>query len=118
MPGVELMVGLFINTLPERAYVRPEAALLSWLKEVQESLAELREYEYSPLVDIHGWSEVSRNQPLFESIVVFGNYPADTLALEKHLHLTVGNVRSYIQNSLPLTVRVVPGQESVHTGTL
>jgi amino acid adenylation domain-containing protein len=75
LPGVESMVGLFINTLPLRVRVAAQETLVPWLKKLLEQQVELRQYEHSPLVDVQGWSEVPRGQPLFESIVVFENYP-------------------------------------------
>ncbi|HEY0604367.1 MAG TPA: condensation domain-containing protein, partial [Herpetosiphonaceae bacterium] len=75
LPGVEQMIGLFINTLPVRTQVSRDAILLPWLQQLQGQQAELRQYEHSPLVQIQGWSEVPRGQPLFESLVVFENYP-------------------------------------------
>ena len=75
LEGVEEMVGLFINTLPVRVRVRPEAQLAEWLREVQAHNVELREHEYTPLVQVQGWSEVPRGAPLFESLVVFENFP-------------------------------------------
>src|SRR5205085_4004820 len=73
LEGVESMVGLFINSLPVRVKVFPHEPLLSWLERLQEEMVELREYEYSSLVQIQGWSEVPRGTPLFESIVVVQN---------------------------------------------
>ena len=75
LKGVESMVGLFINTLPVRVQVDPEAPLLPWLKDLQKRQFEAREYEHSPLVDVQGWSEVPRGTLLFETIVGFENYP-------------------------------------------
>ena len=69
------MIGLFINTLPIRVWVSPGARLLSWLEELQMRQVELLQYEYTPLVEIKGWSDVPRELPLFESIVVFENFP-------------------------------------------
>jgi len=54
----------------------PEQFLIVWLRQLQAQQVEMRQYEYSPLVKIQGWSEVPRSMPLFESIVVFENYPA------------------------------------------
>lgn len=34
------------------------------------------EFEHTPLTKIHSWSEVPHGMPLFESIVVFENYPS------------------------------------------
>jgi hypothetical protein len=75
LPGAEFMLGLFINTLPVRAKIAPDASLLPWLKEFQARLSDLRQFEYSSLVQIQGWSEVPRDLPLFNSILVFENYP-------------------------------------------
>src|SRR5581483_3085972 len=75
LAGVEEMVGLFINTLPVRVQVCAEQRLIPWLQQLQEQQAEARQYEYSPLTQVQGWSEVPRGQPLFESLLVFENYP-------------------------------------------
>ena len=77
MPGVESIVGLFINTLPVRVDVPLEARIIPWLKQIQNQQAEQRLYEYSPLVHIHGWSEIPRGVPLFETMFVFENFPTD-----------------------------------------
>ena len=75
LPGVESMVGLFINTVPVRLRVPPTAPVLTWLARLQELQVESRQHEHCPLVDIQGWSEIPRGQPIFESILVFENYP-------------------------------------------
>ncbi len=67
LTGAEAMVGLFINTLPVRAQVPMQANLLTWLSQLQAQQAEARQYDYSPLVQVHGWSEIPRWQPLFEA---------------------------------------------------
>lgn len=77
LAGVESMVGLFINTLPVRVQVSPQADVLSILKQLQAHLLEMRSFEYSPLVQVQGWSEVPRGVPLFDSLVVFENYLVD-----------------------------------------
>lgn len=71
LKGADLMVGMLINSLPVWVDVDPEEYLLPWLKQLQAHLVEMRQYEYTPLVEIQGWSEVPRDRPLFESLVVF-----------------------------------------------
>ena len=73
LAGVESMVGLFINTLPVRVQVAADESLLPWLKRLQSQMVELRQYEYSPLVEVQRWSEIPRGLPLFESILAFEN---------------------------------------------
>ena len=57
LPGVESMVGLFINTLPARLRVDPAAPLAAWLAGVQALLLELRQRETVPLAEIQRLSE-------------------------------------------------------------
>lgn len=70
------MVGLFINTLPARVLIPETTELLPWLHQLQEQHIQREQYSYTPLVDIQGWSEIPRNESLFESIIAFENYPA------------------------------------------
>jgi amino acid adenylation domain-containing protein len=109
--GVESMVGLFINTLPMRVRVRPQASALSWLKELQAQQAEMRQYEYSSLVQIQGWSEVARGVPLFESLLVFENYPVEASLHKQQWSLRVEAAQFLEQVNYPLTVISGPGDE-------
>jgi surfactin family lipopeptide synthetase C len=111
LAGVESMVGLFINTLPVRVQVSPRAYLLPWLKQLQAQQVELRQYEYSSLIQVQGWSEVPRGLPLFESIVVFENYPLDASLRESGSSLELCNIQSVELTNYPLTVVAWPGRE-------
>ena len=51
--------------------------MAAWLAAVQRELADLRQLEYTPLLRIQDWSEIPRSLRLFESLVVFQNYPMD-----------------------------------------
>ncbi len=109
--GVESMVGLFINTLPIRVKIPSEAELLPWLKALQVQQVELEQYARTPLVDIQGWSDVPRGMPLFESIVVFENYPVDESLKQQIANLNVSDIRSLEQTNFPLTVVASPGKQ-------
>ncbi|MBE9224524.1 amino acid adenylation domain-containing protein [Phormidium sp. LEGE 05292] len=113
LPNVESMVGLFINTLPIRVQVSPDEFLIPWLKRIQTENIEVRQYEYSPLVEIHGWSEVPRDLPLFESLVVFENYPIESSLKETITDLKIENVRAYEKTNYPLNLLGIPGSELV-----
>lgn len=104
LEGVESMVGLLINTLPARVRVLPDAPLLFWLKTLQEQLAEIQQYEYSPLSDVQKWSEVPRDRPLFESILVFENYPAEMSLMNWSGGLEISDVHCPDPSHYPLTV--------------
>ncbi|MEG4350112.1 amino acid adenylation domain-containing protein [Microcoleus sp. LAD1_D3] len=109
--GAESVVGLFVNPLPVRVKIDPQDFILSCLKELQAQQVEARQYEYSPLVEVQGWSEVPRSLPLFESLVVFENYPLDASLQEKIQNLKVENIRSWETTNYPLTVMAIPGAE-------
>jgi surfactin family lipopeptide synthetase C len=109
--GAESVVGLFVNPLPVRVKIDPQAFILSCLKELQAQQVEARQYEYSPLVEVQGWSEVPRSLPLFESLVVFENYPLDASLQEKIQNLKVETIRSLETTNYPLTLMAMPGAE-------
>ncbi|MAR93086.1 MAG: non-ribosomal peptide synthetase [Pseudomonadales bacterium] len=111
LPGVELMVGLFINTLPMRMQVNYEASFIDWLQQQQLQQAELKAYEYSSLVDIQKATELGAKQPLFESILVFENYPIDEKLEETRVSLQIGKVDAFQQTNFPLTLIAIPGRE-------
>src|SRR5918999_3686390 len=109
--GVEAMVGLFINTLPVRVVLPPEASLLPWLEQLQRQQVERGQYAYSPLVEIQGWSEMPRGAPLFESLVVFENYPVDSALIEQRNGVELREIRAVERTNYPLTVIAAPGSE-------
>jgi amino acid adenylation domain-containing protein len=109
--GVETMVGLFINTLPMRVRISPEISCLQWLKKVQDQQIEMRQYEYSSLSQIQGWSEVPRGVPLFETILAFENYPVDKILQKPFGGMQIQEVRVIERTNYPIFVQVNPGSE-------
>ena len=105
LKGVEKMVGLFINTLPVRVPITPNQALIHWLQERQQQLLDLRQYEATPLADIQRWSDISAGSPLFESIVVFENYPVATVS---NLTFAIHDIRYLEQSNYPASASHCP----------
>ncbi|MEM8531177.1 MAG: amino acid adenylation domain-containing protein [Chloroflexota bacterium] len=100
------MVGLFINTLPVRIIVSPKMKLVDWLLALQREQAELRQYEHTPLIQVHGWSEIPRGTPLFESIYVFENYPVDAVVQQQRSEITISETHFNDQTNYPLNLLV------------
>lgn len=75
LAGVESMIGLFINTVPVRVRISSEARVANWLSDLQQDQVTARQYDYTPLAQIHGWTGIPRNHRLFESLFAFENYP-------------------------------------------
>ncbi|HEV2733478.1 MAG TPA: amino acid adenylation domain-containing protein, partial [Longimicrobiaceae bacterium] len=69
--GRHAMVGLFLNNLPLRVRVRPEATVWEWLREPRAVVRSMREHEHTQLTTIRGWSELPHGLPLFDSFVNF-----------------------------------------------
>ncbi|MFB2880052.1 non-ribosomal peptide synthase/polyketide synthase, partial [Floridanema aerugineum] len=109
--GVESMVGLFINTLPMRVRFTENTQLLGLLKDLQAQLVESEQFAYSSLVEIQGFSDVPRGTSLFDSIVVFENYPTDSTLLEDNSNFSFSNFRAIEQTNYPLTIVVGPGEQ-------
>jgi amino acid adenylation domain-containing protein len=105
LPGVELMVGSFINTLPVRVQIPDDVPLAEWLPAVQASYAAARRYEYSPLSQIKRWAAVPGLQPLFHSVVVLDNYPTD-VDLGELGGLAFRSASAFEKTSEPLTLMV------------
>jgi hypothetical protein len=109
LPGVETMVGLFINTLPVRVKVKGAERVGDWMRRIQADQVEMRQYEYSSLVSIQEWSGAPKGIPLFESIYAFENYPVDQTLREWKGSLQINNIDIHNKNNNPLTVAVAPG---------
>ncbi|BAY50143.1 amino acid adenylation domain-containing protein (plasmid) [Scytonema sp. HK-05] len=107
--SVESIVGLFINTLPMRVGVTDEDTVLPWLKQIHKQQVEITSYEYTPLVQIQRLSDVPQGLPLFESIVVFENYPVDSALEQNSQKLHISDVRAFERNNYPLTLIAQPG---------
>jgi amino acid adenylation domain-containing protein/non-ribosomal peptide synthase protein (TIGR01720 family) len=111
LPGVETMVGLFINTVPVKIAIPSATNILEWLKGIQLQQLETQSYDYSSLVDIQGASAVPRGLPLFETLLVFENYPISESLQEQDISLDVLDIYSIEQTNYPLTLVVIPSKE-------
>jgi amino acid adenylation domain-containing protein len=109
LPGAETMVGLFINTLPLRVRVPLDAPLLPWLAQLQELQFELLRHQHAPLAEISALTELPRGRPLFETILVYENYPLSGQLLERMESLGMSELRAWDKTNYPLTLAVSPG---------
>ncbi|WP_222844282.1 non-ribosomal peptide synthetase [Aldersonia kunmingensis] len=74
VPGVESMVGLFINTVPVRVRIDATMPISVLLRELQVEQADLVEHHFVGLTDIQRAAGVTS---LFNTLVVFESYPVD-----------------------------------------
>ena len=111
LPGVDAMVGMFINTLPLRVRIPVGQPAAVWLKQLQVQVSEMRQYEFAPLVDVQRWSSIPHHQPLFETLFVFENYPVDAALKQSGGSLQVKEVAAFTRTNYPLVVAVSPGSD-------
>lgn len=76
--GAKDIIGPFINTLPMRVQIDPQAKLTDWLRGLRDQQLQLRDYEQTPLAVVQKSSELSDSMSLFESIIVFDNQILNT----------------------------------------
>ncbi len=110
LPGSESMVGLFLNTLPVRVPVPPAAPLADWLGRLQARQLELRQAQYAPLAAIQGWSELPRDRPLFESLLVFENHPVSAALVAGAGGIGLQRLRFHGRTHYPLALTALPGE--------
>ncbi|CAG9164010.1 non-ribosomal peptide synthase/polyketide synthase [Cupriavidus pampae] len=108
LTGADRMVGLFINTVPVLAQVHPGQPLSTWIAQLQAQGTASREHEYLPLHDIQRAAGAA-GKGLFDTIIVFENYPIDEALARQDSGLRFHNVHSVNGNHYPLTLRVKTG---------
>ncbi|MCX6582995.1 MAG: amino acid adenylation domain-containing protein [Candidatus Aminicenantes bacterium] len=106
IPGIEKMVGLFINTIPLRIQMDSNAPIPALLSRIDDALQVRVKYEHTPLADIKKYSGLTGNEELFDSIVVMENYPLDNGLMLKNGILKVDSYSHREMTHYDLTILV------------
>ncbi|MFP2911948.1 condensation domain-containing protein, partial [Pyxidicoccus sp. 3LFB2] len=109
LPSSQAMMGLFINSLPVRVQLDAHQPVLSWLRQLQERQSTQSAYEHTPLVQVQSWSQLPRGASLFDSLLVFENYPIESSLRQRSGALQVLDVQAFNHTNYPLTAIVSPG---------
>ncbi|MFE7721631.1 amino acid adenylation domain-containing protein [Nocardia rhizosphaerihabitans] len=108
LPGVEDMVGLFINTVPVRVMLDPAEKVSDLLARVQAEQARLMDHQHVGLAAIHRAVGLAE---LFDTLTVFESYPIDREALSQALDIAgmrVLDVEGTDATPYPLNLMVIP----------
>jgi len=113
LEDVETALGLFINTVPVRVGVESDQTAIQWLNQIQSDQMEREHFGAVGLLELHEFTEVPSGVPLFDSLLIFENYP---LSIEEILESDSGPLQlvdrdGYERTSYPLAVVIVPGDE-------
>ncbi|RQO73975.1 hypothetical protein DBR43_00780 [Pedobacter sp. KBW06] len=109
LPGVERAIGMYINTLPLYTVIDPEAGIVQWLQELQMNQLQSREYQYTPLNITQRFAKVEGD--LFDSLIVYENYPASKVVDGSSDHLELENASLQEQTNYPLSLIVSASEE-------
>ncbi|MBO2436066.1 amino acid adenylation domain-containing protein [Actinomadura nitritigenes] len=107
LPGIEQMIGLFINTLPIRVRHRPDESLAALMERLQEEQTALLAHHHLGLTDIQ--RVAGRGGALFDTMTVLENYPFDPAMLDGSLNgVRIAAADSYDATHFPLSFVAVP----------
>lgn len=104
LDNVEKRVGLYINTIPLRAEINDEKYFSTWLEELQKEHVLAREHQYTELSKIQKWVETQGE--LFNTILVFENYPIQQTLSQENWSLKIKEVGSRIQSNSLFTITI------------
>jgi non-ribosomal peptide synthetase component F len=108
---IESRLGLFINTLPVRVRLDPRHSAVSLAQTLQAQQLQARAFEGTPLVQVQRLSPLPPGQPLFDSVLVFENYPLEPQGLAHWGGLELEAVEGQETTNYPLALVVAPGPQ-------
>ncbi|TPG68246.1 LLM class flavin-dependent oxidoreductase [Brevibacillus laterosporus] len=108
LPGIDNMVGLFINTVPKRVKCEDNQVFSSLLQKIQRASLEAKDYEHYPLYEIQSQSQLK--QELISHLLIFDNYPLskglDRLQDKQNMGFSVTNIQFTEHPNYDLTLHI------------
>ncbi|WP_170958295.1 non-ribosomal peptide synthetase [Bacillus pseudomycoides] len=112
IPGIETMIGLFINTIPIRVRSEKDMTAIELMQSVQKSAIESKQYDTYPLYEIQLKTEQKQN--LIHHIMLFENYPVkqeDKQGVNGSNKIRIENFQGEEQTNYDFNIKVIPGRE-------
>ncbi|QXU43276.1 non-ribosomal peptide synthetase [Pedobacter sp. D749] len=114
IPGVEHIVGLFINTIPVRVRFQVNTDFASLAEDIQKRSIESEKYHHYPLAEIQ--VQWDRKRPLIDHILIFENYPISEQIIANDLienTFEIFNGQNFEQTSYDLNILILPGSQTI-----
>ncbi len=108
LPDADAIRGCCVNTVPCRTTVTSEAKLVNWLQSFQQQLAESREYAWCSPAQIRRTQQFEGTAALFDTLVVFENYPGGFSEAVLDDVVSVEDVDLIEQSHFPLALLGIP----------
>lgn len=116
LPGVETIIGLFINTVPVRVNLEPDLSFAELIAVMQRSAIESERYHHFPLSQVQALTPLQNN--LFDHIMVFENYPLaeqvksmDGTTASGEIDMAIERVQVFEQTNYSFNVIVFPDEQ-------
>ncbi|WP_431041065.1 non-ribosomal peptide synthase/polyketide synthase [Streptomyces sp. P1-3] len=108
LPGVDSIIGMFLNTLPVRVRCAPSDTLADLLTGLQDRQGALQEHHHHALSDLH---HLAGHTALFDTVIGFESFPMDRAAIAEAsaaAGISVTGIRAFTPSHYPLAVFVYP----------
>ncbi|WP_405719246.1 non-ribosomal peptide synthase/polyketide synthase [Streptomyces sp. NBC_01537] len=108
--GIESMIGLFINTLPTRFRWSPGDTLAQTLGRLHGEQSDLLGHQHLGLAEIQRVAGLAGGGELFDTLVVFENYPAESGLTDPSGAVRINGHAFHDAVHYPLALIVKPGR--------
>jgi thioesterase domain-containing protein len=108
LDNMHLLSGMFMNVHPFRTCLDKKTTISEWLRGIQKKQLEARKFEHLAAEELLSYSKWPAGQALFDTLMVFENYPSLKLASGA---LQVSDFTSGLTSTYPLTLTVIPASE-------
>ncbi|MEV8508041.1 amino acid adenylation domain-containing protein [Actinoplanes sp. NPDC051475] len=106
LPGIENVIGLFLNTVPARVAATPGTSVAELARRAHQDRIDLAPHEYLGLGDIH---RATGHDQLFDTLYVLQNFLADSTFDDLEAAQGIVNVEYTDTTHYPLTWVLTPG---------
>ncbi|NLE78878.1 MAG: amino acid adenylation domain-containing protein, partial [Rhodococcus sp.] len=116
LPGVESMVGLFINTLPVVVDVDPEISVEQMLRRLQANKVKVLDHQHIGLPELLA---MAGRSALFDTLTVYESYPVDTNGVAATASAVAGDGLQILAADVsdathyPLNLAAAPGSDGI-----
>ena len=110
--NVSGVVGLVMNTIPVRCSVDSNQRLLDFIHSLSEKQRQRDGFSYLNLSEIKQQSEVPTSVPLFETVLVYENYPIENVS-DDEAQISVENLSLTEHPNVPLALIIIPGERII-----
>lgn len=111
LPQLEDAVGPFMNNMPRRALLSGDRSIASVFRQIAKEQSELQPHESTPLGEIVRAAGLPAGRRLFETLVVFENYPIQRALATQLGGLVIDDIHGSTSANYLLSLIVLPGEQ-------